>query len=63
MTFPLVYIPGLNTEVFKHLGLTWEWGVVFGSVVLYVAIIEAWKACKRRFGLGGLRYSDGHGIV
>ncbi|KAI8682194.1 Potassium/sodium efflux P-type ATPase, fungal-type [Fusarium keratoplasticum] len=63
MTFPLVYIPGLNTEVFKHLGLTWEWGVVFGSVVLYVAIIEAWKACKRRFGLGGLKYSDGHGIV
>lgn len=56
-TFPLVYIPGLNTEVFKHRGLTWEWGVVFGSVVLYVAIIETWKACKRRFKLGVLSSS------
>ncbi|KAM5349812.1 hypothetical protein ACJ41O_006317 [Fusarium nematophilum] len=46
MTFPLVYIPGLNTEVFQHRGLTWEWGVVFGSVVLYVTMIEAWKAVQ-----------------
>ena len=51
-TFPIVYIPHLNTEVFKHRGLTWEWGVVAGGVVLYVALIEAWKAIKRRFRLG-----------
>jgi potassium/sodium efflux P-type ATPase len=52
VTFPLIYIPHLNTEVFKHIGLTWEWGVVAGGVVLYVSLIESWKAVKRRFGLG-----------
>ncbi|KAF4332296.1 potassium sodium efflux P-type ATPase fungal-type [Fusarium beomiforme] len=61
--FPLIYIPGLNTEVFKHRDLSWEWGVVFGSTVLYVTIIEAWKACKRRAGLGIPRNSDGGGTV
>ncbi|KAI9152163.1 Calcium-transporting ATPase 3 [Paramyrothecium foliicola] len=52
MIFPIVYIPELNTQVFKHQGLTWEWGVVAGAVVLYLALIEMWKAAKRRFGLG-----------
>ncbi|CAG9990231.1 unnamed protein product [Clonostachys byssicola] len=51
-TFPVVYIPYLNTRVFKHLGLTWEWGVVAGAVVLYVVLIESWKALKRAFGWG-----------
>ena len=52
ITFPIVYIPHLNTEVFKHRGITWEWGVVFGGVALYIALIETWKAIKRRFRLG-----------
>jgi len=52
ITFPLIYIPVFNTEVFKHRGLTWEWGVVAGGVVLYIALIESWKAVKRAFGLG-----------
>lgn len=50
--FPLVYIPGLNTSVFKHEGITWQWGVVAGCVIVYVAELEAWKAIKRRFKLG-----------
>lgn len=48
--FPAVYIPGLNTQVFKHMGIGWEWALSLGSVVLFVAGVEAWKACKRRFG-------------
>lgn len=52
ITFPVIYIPTLNSEVFKHKGLTWEWGVVAGCVVMYIALIESWKAIKRRFGLG-----------
>ncbi|KAF5696968.1 potassium sodium efflux P-type transporter [Fusarium globosum] len=52
MIFPIVYIPYLNTEVFKHKGLSWEWGVVAGCVVVYIVLIEMWKACKRRFKLG-----------
>lgn len=52
VTFPVIYIPFVNTHVFKHQGLTWEWGVVLGCVVAYVALIEGWKAMKRRFRLG-----------
>jgi Na+-exporting ATPase len=58
-TFPVVYIPYVNTEVFKHLGLSWEWGVVAGAVVLYLGLIETYKAIKRRFGLGVDLYPTG----
>lgn len=49
VTFPVVYIPTINQVVFKHHGLTWEWGVVIACVVVYLALVETWKACKRRF--------------
>ncbi|KFA64911.1 hypothetical protein S40285_02883 [Stachybotrys chlorohalonatus IBT 40285] len=52
MIFPIIYIPFLNTNVFLHMGLTWEWGVVFGAVALYLAMLEVWKAIKRTFKLG-----------
>lgn len=48
--FPAVYIPGLNTKVFKHKGIGWEWALAVGSVVVFVAGVEAWKGCKRRWG-------------
>jgi Na+-exporting ATPase len=49
--FPAVYIPGLNTSVFKHVGISWEWGLSFGSVFVFVLGVEAWKAAKRRWNL------------
>ncbi|UKZ56921.1 hypothetical protein TrVGV298_010767 [Trichoderma virens] len=52
ITFPVIYIPYVNKAVFKHQALTWEWGVVFGCVAVYVVLIEAWKAIKRRYSLG-----------
>ncbi|EEP75745.1 potassium/sodium efflux P-type ATPase [Uncinocarpus reesii 1704] len=48
--FPAVYIPGLNTKVFKHQGITWEWGLAFGSVFVFVLGVEAWKMVKRSTG-------------
>ncbi|KAL8825634.1 MAG: hypothetical protein Q9170_007715, partial [Blastenia crenularia] len=30
--FPAVYIPGLNTSVFKHKGIGWEWALAGGAV-------------------------------
>ena len=48
--FPAVYIPGLNTDVFKHQGITWEWGLASGAVVIFVLGVEAWKGVKRYFG-------------
>ncbi|RFU80146.1 calcium-transporting atpase 3 [Trichoderma arundinaceum] len=52
ITFPVIYIPYVNKVVFKHQALTWEWGVVFGCVAVYVVLIEAWKGVKRRYSLG-----------
>lgn len=46
--FPIVYIPVINRVVFRHAPLSWEWGLVFGSVVIFVALVESWKAVKRR---------------
>ncbi|TPX18619.1 uncharacterized protein E0L32_002476 [Thyridium curvatum] len=52
ITFPVVYLPVVNRAVFKHESITWEWGVVVGCLVVYIALIEIWKAGKRRFGVG-----------
>ncbi|KAI0017917.1 potassium/sodium efflux P-type ATPase [Xylariomycetidae sp. FL0641] len=47
--FPIIYIPGLNTIVFKHVGISWEWAVVFICAALFFAGVEAWKWAKRVF--------------
>ncbi|PKS11851.1 hypothetical protein jhhlp_001145 [Lomentospora prolificans] len=49
--FPVVYIPGLNTSVFKHTSISWEWGVVIGFTLLYVLGVETWKFIKRTWHL------------
>jgi Na+-exporting ATPase len=49
--FPAVYIPGLNHKVFKHTGITWEWGLAFGALIVFVMGVEAWKAVKRYWRL------------
>ena len=48
---PAVYIPGLNTKVFKHKGISWEWALSFGAVGIFLLGAEVWKASKRRWGL------------
>ena len=45
--FPLIYIPVLNTVVFKHAPIDWEWGIVFIEAGLFFAGVESWKWCKR----------------
>ncbi|KAM4066371.1 E1-E2 ATPase domain-containing protein [Hirsutella rhossiliensis] len=45
--FPIIYIPTLNTVVFKHAGISWEWGIVFVEAFLFFLGIEAWKWAKR----------------
>lgn len=62
-TFPVIYIPSLNTRVFKHTGLTWEWGVVGGCVAAYIVLVESWKAIKRRFNLGIDKHPGLQGVV
>jgi P-type Na+/K+ transporter len=45
--FPTLYIPVIDKAVFKHVGITWEWGIVFISAALFFAGAEAWKWAKR----------------
>jgi Na+-exporting ATPase len=47
--FPTLYIPVINHVVFKHEGISWEWGIVFVESVLFILGIEAWKWTKRVF--------------
>lgn len=42
-----LYVPVLNTVVFKHSPIDWEWGMVAASCLVYIAIVELWKAGKR----------------
>lgn len=45
--FPLLYIPTLNTVVFKHHPISWEWAIVFIAAFLFFLGVEAWKFAKR----------------
>ena len=45
--FPTLYIPVINRDVFKHEGITWEWGIVFVEAILFFLGIETWKWVKR----------------
>lgn len=56
--FATVHIPTVNTDVFKHMPITWEWGLVIGFTVLFVAGMETWKAIKRVYGI-----LDDHAVV
>jgi Na+-exporting ATPase len=47
--FPVLYIPVINDKVFKHTGISWEWGIVFVATALFFAGIEGWKWAKRVF--------------
>ncbi|KAF2226011.1 fungal-type potassium/sodium efflux P-type ATPase [Elsinoe ampelina] len=47
--FPVLYIPVINRDVFKHEGITWEWGIVFVEAILFFAGVEFWKWLKRAF--------------
>jgi P-type Na+/K+ transporter len=49
--FPIIYLPVINRQVFKHNPIGWEWGVSFACVAVYITAIESWKAVKRRFGI------------
>jgi Na+-exporting ATPase len=45
--FPTLYIPVINQVVFKHTGISWEWGIVFVEAALFVLGVESWKWVKR----------------
>lgn len=58
--FPLIYIPKLNTVVFKHAPISWEWGIVFVEALLFFLGIESWKWAKRIYFRRQARKATGH---
>ncbi|KAG0239062.1 hypothetical protein B0O80DRAFT_399427 [Mortierella sp. GBAus27b] len=48
LMFPVVYIPGLNHNVFKHSEMTYEWGLVLLALVIFIGFAEAYKKVKIR---------------
>ncbi|KAF9311265.1 Na+ ATPase, partial [Podila horticola] len=48
LVFPVLYIPGFNTQVFKHTYLTYEWSLVVVDVILFILFAELYKLIKRR---------------
>ncbi|KAM5467658.1 putative P-type Na(+) transporter [Microsporum ferrugineum] len=57
-SFPVIYIPVVNKLVFKHIAISWEWGIVTGCVFIYIALIESWKAVKRALKIGSAAASS-----
>ncbi|KAI1386769.1 potassium/sodium eff [Hypoxylon trugodes] len=49
--FPVVYIPVVNTNVFKHTNISWEWSLVIAATIIFVTGMELWKLTKRHFRL------------
>lgn len=47
LVFPVVYIPVINTKVFLHAPIGYEWGLAVAFSILYLAGSEAWKWAKR----------------
>lgn len=47
ITFPLVYIPGLNEVVFRHASIGWEWAPAFIAFLIFAFGVEGWKYVKR----------------
>lgn len=46
-SFPVLYIPVINTKVFLHERIGWEIGLAVGFSLLFLLGAEAWKWAKR----------------
>lgn len=56
--FPIIYIPVINKDVFKHSPITWEWGVAFLGLIVFIMGSELYKFAKRRFFRGKMTVSS-----
>ncbi|ORY98377.1 hypothetical protein BCR41DRAFT_364239 [Lobosporangium transversale] len=46
LVFPVLYIPGFNRNVFKHSAISYEWGLVLVSLVIFIIFAEVYKKIK-----------------
>lgn len=47
--FPVVYIPVINTKVFLHGPISYEWGIAFAFTIAFWIGAEFWKYGKRLY--------------
>ncbi|PVU90652.1 hypothetical protein BB559_000998 [Furculomyces boomerangus] len=47
ITLLALYVPGLNKNVFKQSGITWEWGLVFASFAIFFVFDALYKYIKK----------------
>lgn len=57
--FPILYIPVINRQVFRHTGISWEWGIVFVASLLFFLGVEGWKWAKRIYFRRGQKGDGG----
>ncbi|KAF2172012.1 hypothetical protein M409DRAFT_50610 [Zasmidium cellare ATCC 36951] len=57
--FPILYIPVINRQVFRHTGISWEWGIVFVASLLFFLGVEGWKWAKRVYFRRGKKGNHG----
>lgn len=50
--FPIIYIPRISDYAFQVIDIGWEWGIVFGMILVYLVLTELWKLMKRRLRKG-----------
>ncbi|KAH8430699.1 P-type ATPase [Aspergillus melleus] len=62
MVFPLLYIPVINTKVFRHTGISWEWAIVIVGTVLFFLGAESWKWVKRAYFRRVAAKVEGQGV-
>ncbi|KAJ2625196.1 hypothetical protein H4R22_004996 [Coemansia sp. RSA 1290] len=43
-----IYVPGLNTSVLKLKHISWEWGIVIITLLVFLIISEIYKFGKRK---------------
>ncbi|KAJ2157094.1 hypothetical protein GGF46_004746 [Coemansia sp. RSA 552] len=43
-----IYIPGLNTDGLKMKGISWEWGIVLVTLLIFLILSEIYKFAKRK---------------
>lgn len=43
-----IYVPGLNTKVLKMTNISWEWGVVAVTLLVFIILSELYKFIKRK---------------
>ena len=54
----LVNVPAIGEKVLKHKPITWEWGLVFAGIVIFILVVEGWKLTKRSLGLFATGFGD-----